>query len=216
MKEIDKQFSEKLLKDEFGTADLGIGTSIFSKVFGFLYPRPVRRAKANEKTNKKNKKAYSSIDIATRLIQLCEEKGIVWNKTKIQKLLYIVYGVGLGLHEIRLMDEQPRLYLYGPAFPKTFKVIQDCKMELSKNGDVSLKEFEDFQPDSMTSEILDQVIEKYGRFSAEMLSDWSRRKGSVWRTLVEYNFELESVMSDSLIYHYFKKNIVIFKKKRSN
>ena len=160
---------------------------------------------------KKIKKVYSCVDIAIRLIEMCEERGIAWNYTKIKKLLYIVYGVGLVMNENKrpLMDECPKLWPYGPAFPKALEVIEMRRSDTLEDDPVRMKLSKDFNPDEITVWILDEVIKKFGGIPAGVLSDWSHQTGSPWATCMEHDLEWKSVIPDFLIYDYFKKNIVI-------
>lgn len=66
---------------------------------------------------------FTSLDVAAYIAQECDRRGYTYNNTKIQKLLYVAYGVMLAWQNERICDEYPRAWPYGPVFPKVFKFI---------------------------------------------------------------------------------------------
>ncbi len=65
---------------------------------------------------------YDSRDVAAYIAQQCRTKGIEYNNTKIQKLLYCAYGILLAWAGEHICDEYPRAWDYGPVFPKVFNL----------------------------------------------------------------------------------------------
>lgn len=66
-------------------------------------------------------KPYDSVLVANYLLALANEKGVILNTTKVQKLLYMAYGLLLAEKNRIITDEQPKAWPYGPVFPKTRK-----------------------------------------------------------------------------------------------
>jgi uncharacterized phage-associated protein len=60
-----------------------------------------------------------TLEIAKDIVFLCNKNGYKFNNTKIQKLLYLFVGFCLinGIEEIYDIDENPKLWPYGPVFP---------------------------------------------------------------------------------------------------
>ena len=73
----------------------------------------------------KRSAAYNSRDIAAYIAQQLVQRGIKYDNTKIQKLLYCAYGLSLAKNLGRICDEYPRAWNYGPDFPKVFKYIHN-------------------------------------------------------------------------------------------
>lgn len=58
-----------------------------------------------------------SREIAALIAKECKKKGISYNNTKIQKLLYCCYGVMLAWKNARICDEYPPLMAVRPCIP---------------------------------------------------------------------------------------------------
>jgi uncharacterized phage-associated protein len=140
---------------------------------------------------------YDSVDIARYLIQEC-----LYNKvndignTKINKLLYIVYGIFLALYERPILNESPKYFPYGPVFPRVYRKYAELK-PLEFNIDEKLKE------------VIEFTMKYFSNISAGKLSAWSHEEGSPWdkihKTDNVYGIELDN----NDIYEYFKKIVRI-------
>ncbi len=150
---------------------------------------------------------YPSIEVASLIAKICDEKKYTWNNTKIQKLLYCCYGCFLAAFDVRLCDEYPRAWQYGPVFPKVFNHIHKQRtFPLSQTPSLA----------DMTTEhreFLESVIDNFGEYQASALSRWTHKEGSPWSQVV-YGIEgglaqgLNSFIPDDIIEDYFSKNIV--------
>ena len=85
-------------------------------------------------------KQYDSIDLARHIMAVCDENNIIFEKnngnTKLNKLLYIVYGVYLSIYNKSILTEKPKCFPYGPVFPRVFKKyikLESQKLNLEKN-----------------------------------------------------------------------------------
>ena len=144
---------------------------------------------------------YDSIDLARHLMAVCQEKGIKFEKdngnTKLNKLLYIVYGVYWALYKRPILNEKPRCLPYGPVFIKVYskyKNLDPIKMYLE---------------DKNLNYVIENVIEMFGNWKAGRLSSWSHQEGSPWSKVKgkdghEWGNELE----DEDIYKYFLNNVL--------
>ena len=143
------------------------------------------------------KRPYESIVVASYINHLCDKKAIDVNLTKIQKLLYIAYGICLTLHNERLTDEKPKLWPYGPVFPTAIN-------KFKKDGYIDKNSLD---IDEKSKEILEYVVNKYGQYSARILSEWSHEYGSPWQQLVYIGCSWNTEMPDDLIKGYFQTNL---------
>ena len=68
-----------------------------------------------------------TLELAKDIAFLCRKNNYQFNNTKIQKLLYLFVGFCLinDVSEIYDIDETPKLWPYGPVFPRVHKKYQD-------------------------------------------------------------------------------------------
>lgn len=145
---------------------------------------------------------YDSLAIASYIEKRCKElnySGI--NNTKIQKLLYCCYGAVLVVEDKRLCKEYPRAWDYGPVFPRVYSYISKNK-KLEDIPQVSLRD--------NIKDILDTVIDFFGKFSGGQLSQWSHEEGSPWHNVIILQKQsIGSFIPDNEIKEYFKRYVVV-------
>lgn len=121
--------------------------------------------------------SYNAIKIANTIIEKCRQKGINdINITKLHKLLYIVYGTYLYVHKSKLFDELPAYFQYGPIFKSLQKAYKKNEFVLQGNRDND----ENTLKNDDVNEVIDKVLDTFGKYSAQQLSNWSHRDGSAW------------------------------------
>lgn len=145
---------------------------------------------------------FDSRDVAAYIAQQCQERGIEYNNTKIQKLLYCAYGIMLAWKGERMCDEYPRLWPYGPVFPKVFKLIHAGR-EIAGHSVI----FEQIANDEQKL-VVKKTLEKYGKFSAGALSAWSHNPSSPWTKAKNEGAGWNSFIPDAYIAEYFKENVL--------
>ncbi len=126
--------------------------------------------------------------------------------TKLQKLLYIVYGTSLAIYGERLVDEHPQAWPYGPVFPTTRNKLLNVSFE-----DISLtaSEFEEINKDERTKQIIKVVFDGFGVYNAGALTSWSHSPGSPWdRTTKLEGFKWGDRIDDETIQQYFNDIII--------
>lgn len=146
---------------------------------------------------------FESLDVAAYIAQECTQHGFRYNNTKIQKLLYSAYGIMLAWKDgERLCDEHPRLWPYGPVFPKVFKYI-------NKGGNIATYSY-NFKENASEDEktVIETALNKYGRFTAKALSQWSHNPLSAWSRVKEEGAGWNSFIPDDYIEKYFKEYVV--------
>ena len=146
---------------------------------------------------------FDSRDVAAYIAQQCQERGIEYNNTKIQKLLYCVYGVMLAWKEVRICDEYPRAWTYGPVFPKVFKHIYK-----NKPIDLFSSAVADGDNEALKTAVR-RVLDVFGPMNASELSSWTHREGSPWwRVVTLGKAGWNSFMPDEYIKEYFEENVL--------
>ena len=142
-----------------------------------------------------------TLEIAKDIMFLCNKNGYEVNNTKIQKLLYLFVGFCLinGIEEIYDMDEKPKLWPYGPVFPKVHKKFEAIK-EIKRDKIESIS-------DKEAINILEKTVEKWGSVPAGKLSSWSHSEGSPWHLMVQEGANWNTEMNLDRIKIYFARRV---------
>jgi uncharacterized phage-associated protein len=146
-----------------------------------------------------NMKQYDSRDVAKALIAIGLKHNMILNITKVQKLLYIIYGHFLAVEGIRICDEHPQAWPYGPVFPKTRKMmgIDGIAYRIEDLGELAA--------DEMLLDVVENVVKTYAGYPASTLSEWSHEEGSPWDgTVSTKGFKWGNQIPDELIKSYFE------------
>lgn len=138
------------------------------------------------------------LNIALYMGKLCKDKGFSVNATKIQKLLYILYGTLLAIDAENFIKEKPQFWPYGPVFPSILKKYkkEDCKL---KEDEITSEDLKD---------IMKQVVDKFGHCSASSLSNWSHKFGSPWHNMQLLGKSWGATIPDEMIKGYFNDKII--------
>lgn len=159
---------------------------------------------------------YRSTDIATYIVALANEKRIATNMTKVQKLLYVVYGTYLRIYGERLLNEHPQAWPYGPVFPTTRNLLIKRDFYTITKEDIAEPERNDIENDNQINGVIEFVFKYFGDWNAGQLSEWSHSNGSPWhQTTNKDGFKWGDVISDELIRDYFN-SIITIKSKNDN
>ncbi len=138
---------------------------------------------------------FDSVDIAKALRWIGKEKNKQLNMTKLNKLLYIAYGVLLVKTKERLTKEHPAAWPYGPVFPRMHRHV--------KLSDSIEPSFYNSLSDALKN-LLSNVVDVFGDIPASQLSAWSHEEGSPWsKALARGNGDWNQKLSDDDIYSYF-------------
>ena len=132
--------------------------------------------------NIQDKYEYASTDVAMYLVAKANENRISINITKIQKLLYITYGVYLSVYKKRLVNEHPQAWPYGPVFPTTRNNLNKIDLYSISIGSEHIKhdELSQMKDDVDLNKVIDFVLTNFGTWNAGQLSEWSHSVGSPW------------------------------------
>lgn len=148
---------------------------------------------------------YNSVQLAKYIVAAANERRISINMTKIQKLLYIAYGIFLAVKSTRLMDEHPQAWPYGPVFPTTRNKL--LKVDLFSIN-FEEEELTKLKNDSELQSLIDLVFKSFGNWSALQLTEWSHGDGTPWQQTVSMNnFSWGMRIPDDSIKRYFSSII---------
>ena len=131
---------------------------------------------------------YSIIDLANKIIEQAQNMKVKrLGLTKLQKLVYYVYGEYLLRQNIRLIkDDEPQKWPHGPVFFQLYKETRtmgmidkiNCKtLETLKNIEIT----KDKQLDHTNLDVMiSAVLQNYGERTATALSKDTHRSGYAW------------------------------------
>ena len=151
---------------------------------------------------------YDSRDVAAYIAQQCDAKRIPYNNTKIQKLLYCVYGCYLAWKKERVCDEYPRAWKYGPVFPMVFNYFHE-------HNDIShfSSTIQNSDDQDVKYVVDDLVIPSFAKYPASQLSAWTHKPGSPWDKTVNGDGKnegdgLNGFIPDGFIFDYFHDKVL--------
>ena len=112
----------------------------------------------------------SCFDVADYFLVLQDEDaGDSISNLKLQKLVYFSQGFHLGIFDKPLFVEQIRAWLHGPVIPVLWKKYSDFDSNSLPLPDT----FEQSKFSDEAIELLDEIYEVFGQFSAWKLRDIS-------------------------------------------
>jgi uncharacterized phage-associated protein len=144
-------------------------------------------------------KTHDSILLARYLVSFAYNKKLPLNVTKLQKLLYIIYGFYLAEHGHLILNESPKIWPFGPVFPRVHQEVDSTQV-----FELNDPQFESINTDQKLKAVLEAVVDKYAKFSATQLSNWSHMEGSPWdKTVKASGSKWNTVIPDEYISTYF-------------
>lgn len=137
----------------------------------------------------------TSIDYA-QLLQYVAQKFhmAMLNKTQINKILFIVYGVYYAKEGKHLFsDDTPKAWPFGPVFPRVYKKIDTSEIV---NG-FSEEKIKEFKKDDRLLGFIRKIVDKLYDYSAMSLTRWSHEEGSPWYNTIYETDEHGDVISQN-------------------
>ena len=144
-----------------------------------------------------------SIDVAAYVTKQCAQKNFFVNLTKIQKLVFCVYGAVLATSGERICKDHPKAWPHGPVFPRIYKYtkrhadgIVEALMSHEENLTSILNERQ--------KKIIDTTLNFFGRYNAGTLVNWTHDEDGPWFKSTNGGKVLQKEIPDNLISDYFK------------
>jgi uncharacterized phage-associated protein len=145
---------------------------------------------------------YNSVSVAKCIAAYANEHRYLINMTKLQKLLYITYGIYMVVKDMRLTNEHPQAWPYGPVFPTTRNRLLKIDLSSIKSDDNEILEI---VSDAEMNSLIAFVFNTFGNKSAAVLSEWSHQSGSPWARATEKpGFVWGDRIPDEYILDYFR------------
>lgn len=146
---------------------------------------------------------HDIIDVAAYVTKECAQKNFFVNLTKIQKLVFCVYGAVLATSGERICKDHPKAWPHGPVFPRIYKYtkrhadgIVEALMSHEENLTSILNERQ--------KKIIDTTLNFFGRYNAGTLVNWTHDEAGPWFKSTNGGKVLQKEIPDNLISDYFK------------
>lgn len=134
---------------------------------------------------------YSPLAVANYFLDLAEREGQTLDPMKLQKLVYIAHGWCLAIYGDALIDEPVEAWQFGPVISTLYHEFKEFGADPIKRRAFDIQPAPRwprravYQPhvpvgDAETTELLEQVWDTYGGFSALELSSFTHRAGTPW------------------------------------
>ena len=146
---------------------------------------------------------YSSLLVARYMMAYANDNDMNVNITKLNKLFYALYGVYLVVVGVRLVDERPHAWPFGPVFPR---VRRDFLRHKGYEG-LGLDDpiFADLKADEDLTSCLQVVMSYFGSYNATTLVEWTHQKDSAWtKATHRLGFTWNDTISDEDVRSYFE------------
>ncbi len=152
-----------------------------------------------------NPKGEDSRAVANRMLEMGWKKDTSMTVMQLIKLVYIAHGWHLTLmNGAPLTLDKPQAWIYGPVYPP---IYYGCGRTGSRpvtarivDKTVGFDVVGEFSKE--TEEIMEAVVESYGKFHAFELSNMTHQEGSPW-SITNKNEPRYSIIPDILIKEHF-------------
>ena len=129
-----------------------------------------------------------SLDFAVYLNSKAEKMKLDVNVTKMQKWLYICYGLYLAAYKSQLLTERPKAWKFGPVFPRVHR--KQVKNKYSLKGIPLPKNISAFEK---YDEVIETVLDHFGGWTASDLVNWTHEPGRAWDATVKQEGEFAAI-----------------------
>lgn len=135
------------------------------------------------------------------LSRVDSESGDSLSNLKLQKLVYYAQGYHLALYGTPLFGDAIEAWQHGPVVPGLYRMYKQYgSQSVPVTDDFDIEKF-----NSSTRELLDEVFQVYGQFSAWKLRDMTHAE-SPW--LDAYNLFPSATVTTESMTQYFRTQLV--------
>ncbi len=153
---------------------------------------------------------YAPALVANAFLYRAKQTGRKLNHAHVQKLVFFLHAWSLTLDGQSLVSERPEAWQYGPLFSslyhrlkaygrKTIDLLPEFHPETGQ-----LRPLIPSRDDRRLWFLVDQVMDRYGRFTSSQLCALSHEPGGAWE---ETRDAKVTVMADEVIRRHFLKKI---------
>lgn len=120
---------------------------------------------------------------------------------KMIKICYLSYGWCLSFYKEKLFYEEIQAWKYGPVIPELYYALRHFRGEALPKDCLSGLITDQNKLDEEREELLDAVVNEYGKYKGIELSAMTHKKGTPWREA--YTGEPFVVIEDKIIKKHF-------------
>jgi len=131
--------------------------------------------------------SYSPAIVANAVLTRANQRGIFISHLKLQKLVFFTHAWCLAILGEPAVNERPEAWEFGPVFNTLYYRLKERGheriREYIESVDATTNAFATLVPspaDDRFWRILDQVMDRYGTFTAAQLSTLSHEPGGPW------------------------------------
>ncbi|MEN5016942.1 type II toxin-antitoxin system antitoxin SocA domain-containing protein [Erwinia sp. Eh17-17] len=146
---------------------------------------------------------YNPVQIANKFIELGIANGAPITQMQAQKLTYIAQGISLGHRGQSVLTDPVCAWRYGPVVPSlyhTLKHFGSKRIVHTVNSYTSTVHPQAL--DGYVNQLITNVFDTYGKYSAETLSEFTHREGTPWRQTYDAG---NTIIDNDLIQHYYQR-----------
>lgn len=147
---------------------------------------------------------HSPSIIANAFLHAGQPRGIKLDHLKLQKLVFFAHAWSLALHGQSVVDERPQAWTFGPVFDSIYQRLGDTKgrvTQLLKTFNPTSGQQEGLIPslnDAPVWDMVNQVLERYGHFTAQEMSALGHEPGGPWevaRAMAQLHIPDETIVA---------------------
>ena len=155
------------------------------------------------------------LSVANHFIELAKREGQPISNMKLQKLLFFAHGHNLGLRGVRLVDEVPEAWDYGPVFPSIYHAFKAYGSQpitspgacfvWNSDGTVIQVPAPPIS-DPADIQMIEAVWNSYKNYSPIQLSNMSHVPAGPWEQARKLGYKNADI-ADETVKAYFQPNI---------
>ncbi|EPB6106265.1 TPA: SocA family protein [Yersinia enterocolitica] len=146
---------------------------------------------------------YSPIQVANKFIELAAANGTPITQMQAQKLTYIAHGISLGHRDAALLSDPVCAWRYGPVLPSLYHLLKNYgASKISSPVPTQGLSISEPMLDDYANSLIKTVFDTYGKYSAEVLSEFTHRAGTPWQQTMSAG---NTIISDHVINDYYKR-----------
>jgi uncharacterized phage-associated protein len=130
---------------------------------------------------------YPPAIVANAVLYRARQRGLFISHLKLQKLVFFTHAWGLAILDTPFVEERPEAWSHGPVFGSLFYRLKDLGhqniSDYIETVDGETNTYQTLMPSSEDADfwsILDQVMARYGCFTALQLSALGHESGGPW------------------------------------
>lgn len=146
---------------------------------------------------------YSPVQVANKFIELGVAAGAPITQMQAQKLTYIAHGISLGHRGQSLLTDPVCAWRYGPVVPSLYHMLKQFgSTRINQKVNPYTTASYPLPLDDYANQLITNAFQTYGKYSAEVLSEFTHREGTPWRLTYSAG---KTIIDNDLIQNYYER-----------